>query len=185
MSEVKEQIKALNGIIIKAEHTFEEDAKYVNIAEVLAIIDQHIVSPEAVGRALAGEKILIDWQDLTKTEKAHHNKIAKKLAKAIAADLIQPTEKGTISGQEFLDTIEERLPIRQPKPITENDEKIKLWAHCVSEHTCILSPEVSLSDLRDYHENEHNGPCTIRNHDKKNLNYSLKKIGQVLSEHDE
>ena len=61
-------------------------------------------------------------------------------------------------------------------------ERIKLWAHCVSEHAVLMSPESSLSQLREYHKHEHNGPCTIRNHDQEKLNYSLKKMGLVLCE---
>jgi hypothetical protein len=59
---------------------------------------------------------------------------------------------------------------------------IQLWAHYVSQHACIMSPETSLNNLIDYHDHEHHGPCTIRNHDPKELSYSLKKIGKVLSE---
>ena len=75
----------------------------------------------------------------------------------------------------------------QPGAVAEitDIERIKLWAHCVSEHANILSPETSISDLIDYHEHEHNGPCTIRNHNRDDLKYSIKKIGKVLSESDE
>jgi len=66
-----------------------------------------------------------------------------------------------------------------------SNERMKLWAHSVSEHSAILSPMMSLSELRKYHEHEHNGPCTIRNHDRDKRNYSLHKIGRVLSEADE
>lgn len=58
----------------------------------------------------------------------------------------------------------------------------KLWAHCVAEHCCILSPEISWKELKDFHDHEHHGPGTIRNHDLEDRTYTLKKIGKVLSE---
>lgn len=61
-------------------------------------------------------------------------------------------------------------------------ERIKLWAHIVSQHSNIISPETPMKDLVDYHDNEHRGPGTIRNHDPKDRTYSLKKLGEVLSE---
>lgn len=65
------------------------------------------------------------------------------------------------------------------------DERIALWAHCVSKHAAILSPETSYEDLLDYHQHEHKGPGTIRNHPEDSREYSLKKLGIVLSEADE
>lgn len=62
------------------------------------------------------------------------------------------------------------------------EDRIVLWAHCVSEHAAILPPEITLEDLASYHEHEHEGPGTIRNHDPASRTYSLKKMGQVLSE---
>ena len=62
------------------------------------------------------------------------------------------------------------------------NERIKLWAHCVSGHAMRLSPEISIVELKKCHESEHAGPCTIRNHDKNNRAYNLRKIGLVLSE---
>jgi hypothetical protein len=61
-------------------------------------------------------------------------------------------------------------------------EQSQLWAHCVSRHCAIMDPKTSLNDLRDFHEHEHDGPGTIRNHDRADRSYSLKKIGQVLSD---
>lgn len=59
-----------------------------------------------------------------------------------------------------------------------------LWAHCVSEHAAILSPQLSLEDLARYHKNEHEGPAAIRNHDSTSRFYSIRKMGAVLSEAD-
>lgn len=61
----------------------------------------------------------------------------------------------------------------------------RLWAHCVSEHACILSPETSMVDLRAFHAGEHRGPCTIRNHPKHARHYTLRKIATVLAEAEE
>ena len=62
------------------------------------------------------------------------------------------------------------------------NSRIALWAHCVSEHAAILSPDALMSDLEDYHAAEHRGPGTIRNHDASSRAYSLQKLGRVLSE---
>jgi len=63
-------------------------------------------------------------------------------------------------------------------------DRIALWAHIVSEHACIMSPEAKPKELRDYHRHEHNGPGGIRNHPYESRKYSLKKMGVVLSEAD-
>jgi hypothetical protein len=52
----------------------------------------------------------------------------------------------------------------------------------VSEHAVILPPEITLEDLVDYHDSEHRGPGTIRNHDPASRTYSLQKLGRILSE---
>lgn len=64
----------------------------------------------------------------------------------------------------------------------EADGTLLLWAHLVSEHACIIRPEVTLAELEDLHHHEHAGPCTIRNHPRESLAYSLKKIASTLSE---
>lgn len=69
--------------------------------------------------------------------------------------------------------------------IAPANEQIALWAHCVSEHAVILSPETTLAELRSYHAGEHRGPGTIRNHEPESRHYSLKKMGMVLSEADD
>lgn len=61
----------------------------------------------------------------------------------------------------------------------------ELWAHCVSEHACILDPLTPYAELLDFHRHEHKGPGTIRNHPEDSRKYSLKKIGEVLSEAEE
>jgi len=65
------------------------------------------------------------------------------------------------------------------------NEQVVLWAHCVSEHAVIMSPETSLEELQAYHAGEHRGPGTIRNHDPGSRRYCLKKLGEVLSETEE
>ena len=57
-----------------------------------------------------------------------------------------------------------------------------LWAHCVSEHSVILEPDIDPAELRDYHASEHAGPGTLRNHDETSREYSLDKIARVLLE---
>jgi hypothetical protein len=68
--------------------------------------------------------------------------------------------------------------------VAGSNARMALWAHCVSEHAAILSPEISFRDLEKYHDHEHGGPGTIRNHERSSRDYSIKKIGQVLSEAD-
>jgi hypothetical protein len=62
------------------------------------------------------------------------------------------------------------------------EDKLRLWAHIVSMHAAIVSPGASLKELLDYHDNEHNGPGTIRNHPTDQRGYSIHEIGKVLSE---
>jgi hypothetical protein len=67
-------------------------------------------------------------------------------------------------------------------PSDRTEDRIKLWAHIVSQHASMLSPETPLDVLIDAHEHEHDGPGTIRNHPRDSRTYSLKKLGKVLSE---
>ena len=63
--------------------------------------------------------------------------------------------------------------------------KEKLWAHLVSAHAIILSPETPGVDLARAHIAEHKGPGTIRNHPEASRAYSLAKLGSVLVEADD
>jgi hypothetical protein len=60
-------------------------------------------------------------------------------------------------------------------------DRLELWAHIVSEH-CNMAPPGSVADMLDYHEHEHEGPGTIRNHDPNSYHYSLRKLAKILSE---
>lgn len=62
-----------------------------------------------------------------------------------------------------------------------SEERLELWAHIVSEH-CNMAPPGSLMAMLDYHDHEHEGPGTIRNHDHASRHYSLRKLAEVLSE---
>lgn len=61
------------------------------------------------------------------------------------------------------------------------EERLELWAHIVSEH-CNAAPPGTLTSMLDYHDHEHEGPGTIRNHPVESRQYSLRKIAKVLSE---
>ena len=74
------------------------------------------------------------------------------------------------------------IPSNRPR---WDNARFKLWAHCVSEHCNILDIDVPMDDLVEYHDSEHEGPGTIRDHPKQSRAYSLKKIGEVLSEAEE
>lgn len=65
---------------------------------------------------------------------------------------------------------------------SEANFRIELWAHLVSRHAVIISPELSEAELFDLHKHEHDGPGTIRNHPREDLSFNLKKLGEVLSE---
>ena len=69
-------------------------------------------------------------------------------------------------------------------PRLQND-RIKLWAHLVSEHANVIDLDYPFAELLDMHRHEHNGPGGIRNHAESLRNYSLKRLGQVLSESEE
>lgn len=61
------------------------------------------------------------------------------------------------------------------------EERLELWAHIVSEH-CNAAPPGSLASMLEYHDDEHKGPGTIRNHPDESRHYSLRKLAAVLSE---
>lgn len=63
--------------------------------------------------------------------------------------------------------------------------KEKLWAHLVSAHAIILSPETPAADLARAHVAEHKGPGTIRSHPVESRRYTLAKMGEVLIEADD
>lgn len=65
------------------------------------------------------------------------------------------------------------------------EDRLMLWGHLVSAHAGIFPLQATLEELMDMHEHEHNGPGTIRNHPRESREYSLKKIGKVLSESDQ
>lgn len=73
-----------------------------------------------------------------------------------------------------------------PLPFVEkySSKHMILWAHLVSEHAVIVSFLESTENLVELHNHEHEGPGTIRNHDLESRAYSLKRLGQVLSESD-
>ena len=71
------------------------------------------------------------------------------------------------------------------KTVKTVQEQAQLWAHCVSRHAAIMDPTTTMESLTDFHDHEHHGPCTIRNHDPEDRSYSLQKIGKVLSESDD
>lgn len=62
-----------------------------------------------------------------------------------------------------------------------SEERLELWAHIVSEH-CNMAPPGTLAEMLDYHDSEHEGPGTIRNHPVESRRYSLRKLAKVLSE---
>lgn len=64
-------------------------------------------------------------------------------------------------------------------------QRFELWAHLVSDHAGIYSPDLTPAELTDIHDHEHRGPGTIRDHDPRQRTYSLKKMGEVLSESDD
>ena len=72
--------------------------------------------------------------------------------------------------------------VGQVKRKRVRNSRIELWAHLVSAHAGIWRLDSTFEDLKDSHDHEHEGPGTIRNHDPKSRAYSLKKLGEVLSE---
>lgn len=63
-------------------------------------------------------------------------------------------------------------------------DRMRLWAHLVSKHAACISPDMGMTDLIDLHQHEHNGPGGIRNHPEDSREFSLPKMGEVLSESD-
>ena len=67
-------------------------------------------------------------------------------------------------------------------PSDRTEDRLVLWGHLVSAHAGIFPLQATLEELLDMHEHEHNGPGTTRNHPRASREYSIKKIGNVLSE---
>lgn len=59
-----------------------------------------------------------------------------------------------------------------------------LWAHLVSRHAVILDIDCTREELEQIHRHDHLAPGGIRNHTKEDRSYSLRKMGQVLSENE-
>ena len=76
------------------------------------------------------------------------------------------------------------LPGSRPVSRVKN-KRVELWAHLVSEHAGIWPLDATYDELKDEHDHEHKGPGTIRNHPEESRAYSVKKLGQVLSESEE
>ncbi len=69
------------------------------------------------------------------------------------------------------------LPPRKPR-----EDRLTLWAHIVAKHACIMATAATLEELIDYHDHEHQGPGTIRDHDRASRETSLHRLGAVLIE---
>lgn len=94
---------------------------------------------------------------------------------SVAHPLVDVTIEGGLIGR-----IDEHVCHRHA--VTRDQDRLTLWAHLVSAHATIVPVQATLDELIDMHEHEHNGPGTIRNHPRESREYSLKKIGRVLSE---
>lgn len=75
--------------------------------------------------------------------------------------------------------------VRRNAEARRTEDRLALWAHLVSRHATIVPVQATLEELIDMHEHEHKGPGTIRNHPIDSREYSLNKIGKVLSESEE
>ena len=92
----------------------------------------------------------------------------------------QRTKEAAERGQRLA----EKLFSQRPPPRWIN-ARFLLWAHLVSEHATILDIDFPMDALVEMHDHEHAGPGTIRNHPKEDRSYSLKRLGEVLSEAEE
>lgn len=66
--------------------------------------------------------------------------------------------------------------------LEHTEDRLELWAHIVSAHCNIMPTNASVAEMLDYHDHEHRGPGTIRNHPENSRHHSLAKIAKVLSE---
>lgn len=64
------------------------------------------------------------------------------------------------------------------------NDRLSLWLHLVSAHATILRGNLTFEELQALHQHEHDGPGTIRDHDRASRSYYLREIGKVLSEAD-
>lgn len=71
-----------------------------------------------------------------------------------------------------------------PRQDAEED-RLGLWAHLISEHAGIFGLDLTMAELTEIHEHEHDGPGTIRNHPRVSRVASIAKIGKVCSEIEE
>jgi len=64
------------------------------------------------------------------------------------------------------------------------EDRLTLWAHLVSEHGSCIGLDMTLAELVNAHEHEHDGPGTIRSHPRESRAAQLPKIILTLSESD-
>lgn len=91
------------------------------------------------------------------------------------ADIIEVAIKDGLIG-----AVREKVVRRNLGTLAE--DRLVLWGHIISKHAACVGLDMPIEDLIALHEHEHNGPGTIRNHPRESREYSLKKIGEVLSE---
>lgn len=130
------------------------------------------------GKAAAarlGYQLPEDWYDMAVDWWMRHNK-------RVAAQILDGKDPTDV---EWRDTFRD-LEFQENKGSgADRLDRVRLWAHIVSEHACVISPEAPLSDLVDYHEHEHDGPGTIRNHPRESRHYALSGIGETLLDCDD
>lgn len=58
----------------------------------------------------------------------------------------------------------------------------RLALHLASMHADPMAPQRGLRENRDHHGHEHDGPGTIRNHDRESLHFDLDRARYVILE---
>jgi hypothetical protein len=70
----------------------------------------------------------------------------------------------------------------RPEPPDDIAEAERLAQHLASRHADGMALQRSLAENRDVHQHEHDGPGTIRNHDRDDLAYDDQAVRQILAE---
>lgn len=66
--------------------------------------------------------------------------------------------------------------------ITKDMEAAILWGHLIARHGAELDSRATLEEMIDLHDDEHDGPCTIRNHDRDDLRFDAEVLADRISE---
>lgn len=73
-------------------------------------------------------------------------------------------------------------PVPERTPPDDTTEAERLAKHLAGRHADGMALQRSVAENREAHQDEHDGPGTIRNHDRGDLSYDEQDVQQVIDE---